>query len=84
MAVRDAIRRSPIITFGVLLALVWLLFAGTGVLGAMDLTAGSVGQGAVGGVVGLLVIAAALVLLVVVLGEAGESGPAPETWPPER
>lgn len=73
------------VTFGLLVASLWVLYAGTRVLGLLDFSnTGPVGQGAVGGVVGLVVIAVALGLFVFLFGELGESEPGPETWPPSE
>jgi hypothetical protein len=85
MTIRSALGRSPLVTFAVLVAFLWVLYAGTQVFGLIDVAdPGPIGQGAVGGVVGLVVIAIALGLLVVLFGELGESEPGPETWPPSE
>ena len=85
MSIRNALGRSPLITFGVLAAFLWILLAGFQIFDVLDLTnATQVGQGAVGGIVGLVVIAIALVLLVVIFGEIGETEPGPEAWPPSE
>lgn len=85
MTLRTALRRSPWITFGLLLAALWILLTWTQLFGALDLTnAGTVGQGALSGVIGLVVLAVTLVFLVVLFGEISESEPSPEPWPPNE
>lgn len=73
------------VTFGLLAASLWLLYAGTQVFGLLDFSRTStVGTGTVSGIVGLAVILVALGMLVFLFGELGESEPGPETWPPSE
>lgn len=82
---RNAVRRSPWVTFGLLLATLWILVVWVQLFGALDLSAvGYLGQGALSGVVGLVVMAIALGLLVVLFGELTSSEPGPEPWPPRE
>lgn len=85
MGTRTAIRQSPIVAFFLLFVTGWVVLVGLGVAaGARAPEVGDwVGRHGVGGVVGLGVLLAFVLLLVVLLGEASEVGPAPEEWPPE-
>lgn len=81
---RTAVRRSPVVTFGLLLATLWILLIWIWLFGVVDLSnVGYVGEGALGGVLGLVVMAIALGLLVMLFGELTSSEPRPEPWPPE-
>lgn len=84
---RTALRDTPWITVGILAAAVWLLLVGYEVATSFDWTEVTVqnflGQAAVSGVVGLVVMAVVLGLVVVLYAELTEPEPAPETWPPE-
>lgn len=83
MAVRNALRRSALLTVAAILAGLWLLRTALVVWADIELaSAGALGQGAFSGVVGLAVMVIALALLLVFAGELGESEPRPETWPP--
>lgn len=85
MVIRNALRQSKWITFGLLLAFLWVLLAALGVMEVvMNASWEYVGQGAVSGVVGLLVMVVALGLLVVLFGELTETEPGPEPWPPDE
>ena len=85
MSIRNSLGRSPLVTLLVLGAFLWVLLAGFRIFDVLDLSnGGPVGQGAVSGIVGLVVIAIALVLLVAIFGEIGETEPGPEAWPPSE
>ncbi|MFB6206776.1 MAG: hypothetical protein ABEJ05_09665 [Haloglomus sp.] len=84
---RDALRRTRWITFGVLVATGWTLLVALDVATAFQWTEWPPGQfvgpTAVGGIVGLVVLAALVGLLVTLYGELTEVEPAPQAWPPE-
>lgn len=85
MVIRTALRQSKWITFGLLLVFLWVLLAAMGVLevvGSADWA--YLGQGAISGIAGLLVMVVALGLLVVLFGELTETEPGPEPWPPDE
>lgn len=85
MSMRAALRRSTWITFGVIVAFLWMVFTVVRVFDTIDFAnVGVLGQGWVSGVVGLLVITIGLGLLVVLFSELVESSPTPETWPPAQ
>lgn len=87
MGMRTALRQTRWITFTVLAAAAWTLLIAYEVATAFDWANVSVqdflGQAAVSGIVGLIVMAVFLGLLVVVYSELTETEPAPEVWPPE-
>ncbi|WP_247001152.1 hypothetical protein [Halosolutus gelatinilyticus] len=85
MGIRTAIDHNPIVTFGLLFAAVWTLLIGLNVVTQMKSPAIGdwVGQHGFGGVMGLLVLTAFLVLILAVFGALGEPDPTPEEWPPE-
>lgn len=87
MGMRTALQGTRWITFGVLAAAVWMLLIVYEVATAFDWAEVTVqnflGQAAMSGVVGLVVMAVTLGLLVVFYGELAETEPAPEAWPPE-
>lgn len=85
MGTRTAIQQNPVVTFGLLFVVGWTALVAMGVAtGAKFPTYGDwVGRHGVGAIVGLAVLATFLILAVVVLGELGETRPAPEEWPPE-
>lgn len=90
MALRSALDQAWYVTLPVLAFLGWVLLTGLAVFAAMESfwTANGVargdfvGQTAVSGVIGLLVLAGLAVLLGVVYAELGETTPAPSAWPP--
>lgn len=87
MGTRETIRRGSWITFFVLLFGGWTVLAGLSVINTAEAsfsTATTIGQTAVSGAIGLLVMFGVLVLLFVLYGELGENDPAPETFPPQR
>lgn len=85
MGTRTAIRQNPVVTFGLLFVVGWTALVALGVAaGAKFPEYGDwVGRHGVGGIVGLAVLATFLILAIAVLGELGETRPAPEEWPPE-
>ncbi|NHN64871.1 hypothetical protein G9463_16400 [Haloarcula sp. JP-Z28] len=87
MTLRTAVRQSKILTFVVLGAFVWLLLTLFEVLSTIDLATGTetyVGQNALGGIAGVLVLTIVLGALVVLYSEITESDPAPQSWPPSE
>lgn len=84
MSLRTSLRDTRWLTLGVIALLVWTIVAWFDIVGQLDWAAtGYVGQAAVSGAVGLIVMAAALGFLVALFGELGADEPAPESWPPE-
>ena len=85
MGTRTAIQQNPIVAFGLLFVVGWTALVAMGVaVGATYPQYGDwVGRHGIGGLVGLAVLVTFLVLTVAVLGELGETDPAPEEWPPE-
>lgn len=87
MGIRTAIGQTWIGTFAVLAATAWILLSTYEVATTFDWTAWTpaefVGQTAVSGVVGLVVMVLLLGLLVVLYGEMSETDPSPTPWPPE-
>ncbi|EMA32966.1 hypothetical protein [Haloarcula japonica] len=87
MTLRTAIQQSKILTFVVLGAFVWLLLTLFEVASTIDLGTGTtsfVGQNALGGVAGVLVLTIVLGALVVLYSEITETNPAPQSWPPSE
>ena len=87
MTLRTAVQQSKILTFVVLGAFVWLLLTLFEVLSTIDLATGTatfVGQNALGGIAGVLVLTIVLGALVVLYSEITESDPAPQSWPPSE
>lgn len=87
MGMRNALRQARWVAFGVLAATVWTLLVVVDVATAFQWSSWSpgqfVGKTAVGGIVGLVVLAVLLALLVTLFGELTEAEPTPEAWPPE-
>jgi apolipoprotein N-acyltransferase len=88
MGSQIALRQSKILTFVVVAAFVWLLFGLLRVATAFDWyavgAADFLGRNAVGGVLGVLVLAVVLGVLVVLYSELSSAGPTPDTWPPSE
>ncbi|SEO67815.1 hypothetical protein SAMN04487948_104132 [Halogranum amylolyticum] len=86
MSFRTALSQSNVLPFAALGAAGWLGLTALQVVGTMQPLWGgeSVGQTAVTGLVGAIVIAVSVGLLVALLGELGERRPGPQTWPPEE
>jgi len=87
MTLRTAVQQSKILTFVVLGAFVWLLLTLFEVLSTLDFTTGTasfVGQNALGGIAGVMVLAIVLGTLVVLYSEITEADPAPQSWPPSE
>lgn len=86
MSLRTALKEARVVTVGILIAALWTLLTILDVTGRFDWMgfdpADGVGQTAVGGVVGLVVLVVFLALLVGLYSEVAESDPAPEAWPP--
>ena len=77
MGIRTAIEHNPLVTAGLLFAIGWSILVGMQIVNEMGPIVGGnwVGQNGLGGLMGLLVIAA--------FGALGEPDPAPREWPPE-
>lgn len=86
MSFRTAVKQSNVLPVATVGAAAWLGLTVLQVVGTMDPLWGgeSVGQTAVTGLVGALVIALSIGMLLVFLGELGHSSPGPQTWPPEE
>lgn len=93
MSLRTAGKLSPVILAGVLLFGAWVAMNVFRVLETMSpiwtdggeaLGGAAVGQNALGGIVGLLVMVAVIGLLVALYGALSETGPVPDRFPPER
>ncbi|AHB66272.1 hypothetical protein HISP_09740 [Haloarcula hispanica N601] len=87
MTLRTAVHQSKILTFVVLGAFVWLLLTLFEVLSTINFATGTatfVGQNALGGLAGVLVLTIVLGALVVLYSEITESDPAPQSWPPSE
>ena len=91
MGLRTAFSQARIVTIGVLAALLWTGITALRVFENMDLwgvaSAGivgdAIGTNAVGGILGLLVMAIAALAALQLFAELGDVEPAPDTWPPE-
>lgn len=88
MSLRTAMQQSKILTFVTLAAFVWLLVTLLDVMRNFDwlAVAGSdfVGQNAIGGIAGVVVLALLLGSLVTLYSEVSETEPGPESWPPSE
>lgn len=88
MSLRNAIDQSRILTFVLLGIGLWLLIALFSVWSTMDnpweVTGSYVGPNPIGGIIGIVVMAATLILLVVLYSALETEGPAPSAWPPEE
>lgn len=86
MSLRDAVQKSKILTFAVMGAFVWLLLTLFEVVTSFNWYAISasnfVGETALGGIAGTIVLAIVLGVLTVLYSELTESDPTPNTWPP--
>lgn len=85
MGIRTAIEHNPIVAAGLLFAIGWSLLVGLQIFNQMGSITGTdwVGQHGVGGLMGLLVIAAFVGLAIAALGALGEPEPTPDEWPRE-
>lgn len=93
MGIRTALGQSKIVTFAILIALAWTIISLVSTLGNMEglfveaeapvvsNTGSYVGEVAVSGIVGALVLLALAGLLVYLYAETTELDPAPEPWP---
>ncbi len=88
MGLRDALRQSSLLTFILLGSFAYVLLVLLNVWQAVEwFTLGSgdfVGQSAVGGIAGVVVMLVWLGVIVVLYGEVVESEPAPKSWPPSE
>lgn len=88
MSLRNALHNSQILTFGIIAAFVWTLINLITVVGSFDWYAAAsgdfVGQNAVGGIAGAVVLLIVLGSLITLYSETGESEPTPQSWPPSE
>jgi len=84
MPVRTALKQTRWITVGAIAIAIWAVVVWFRILGRIEWTSMDyIGRAAPSGVVGLVVLAALIVVVVALFGELGEEEPAPESWPPE-
>lgn len=88
MSLRNALQTSKVLTFGIIAAFVWTLINLITVVGRFDWYAAAsgdfVGQNAVGGIVGVIVLLILLGSFIMLYSEAGETDPGPQSWPPSE
>lgn len=88
MSLRTALQNSRLLTFGIIAGFVWILLNLITVVGAFDWYAAAsgdfIGQNAVGGIVGAVVLLVILGGFITLYSEAGETDAAPESWPPSE
>jgi hypothetical protein len=92
MSMRTALSQARVVTIGVLAAVVWTIIVGLRVFDSIDfwgvaeagVVGDAIGTNAAGGILGLLVMAIALLAALQLLAELGNSDPAPEAWPPNE
>lgn len=88
MSLKTAMEQSNLLTFAVLAILAWLVWTVLQVWESMNpLWTGTgevLGQTAMGGVLGILVMLGLVVLFVVFFGQLGSASGSPSTWPPEE
>lgn len=88
MTIRNALGHSRVLTFAVLFVLLWLLLTLFRVATSFDWTAITeptfIGLNAVGGIVGVVVMAIIIMLSFTLYGELSHEEPAPESWPPSE
>lgn len=83
----SAVRRAPVLTFVLLVAIAWTALTFYRIVLSLDFTDWTldfVGTEAISGVVGLLVLLLFGYLLVVLYGELSRVEPAPDPWPPRE
>jgi hypothetical protein len=91
MSIKNALGQARLVTIGVLAAVGWMLLTGLRVFESIDfwgladagVVGDAIGPTAVGGVLGLVILTVTVLLAAQLLGELGETDPAPEPWPPE-
>lgn len=88
MSLRTAIQNSRVLTVAIAAASVWLLLTLLNVASAFDWLSASasdfIGQNALGGIAGVVVMLVLLGALLTLYSELSESEPAPESWPPSE
>jgi len=85
MSLREALGQARLLTLFALAGMGWIVFTAAQVLGDIDFWGpADVGHTAGAGVVGLLVLTAALLALLGLFSGLGYDEPAPEPWPPEN
>ena len=86
MTLRTAIRQGRFVTAATIMAAGWVVLVGLNVLevtGRSLAIAEPVGQTALSGIVGVVVLTVGLALLVTLFGELGREEPTPDPFPPE-
>ncbi|MEF8799452.1 MAG: hypothetical protein V5A38_08035 [Halolamina sp.] len=84
MSLREALEQSRLLTLAVLAGMAWIAFTVVQLLGKINYwSPADVGQTAGAGVVGLLVLAAVILLSLVLFSGLGHDEPTADTWPPE-
>jgi len=83
MSIQTALRQAPVVTLAAAVAALWLLSSWARIYEAIELAnLGPTGEGAIAGVVGLVVLTITLGFVFVLGGELGETTPGPNQWPP--
>lgn len=86
MTLRNAVRSTRILTFAIISVLLWGIFNLYRVATSFNwealATPSFIGLNAVGGIVGVVVLAVFLMLLFGLYGELSENEPSPDPWPP--
>lgn len=83
MSIRTALSDSTVITLAAVVASLWLLSSWVRIFEAIELAhLRPIGQGAIAGVVGLVVLSITLGFVLVLGGELGKATPGPNQWPP--
>ncbi|MFB6117737.1 hypothetical protein [Halosegnis sp.] len=88
MSLRTALQNSRVLTFAITAAVLWLLLTTLQVAASFDWLSASasdfVGQNALGGILGVLVMLVLVGALFTLYSELSESEPAPQSWPPSE
>lgn len=86
MGFRTAVEHNPLVAFGLLFVTAWTALIGFNVVSQMQGVGPRnwVGQHGFGGLMGVLVLTAFLVLLLLAFGDLGQRDPAPQEWPPDE
>jgi hypothetical protein len=84
MSLRDAFEQSRFLVVAVLAAIAWTVFSAARMLGQFDYwNPEAYGMTPEAGIVGVVVMAAGVLMAVSLLGAFEHDEPAPEAWPPE-
>ncbi|AEN04997.1 hypothetical protein [Halolamina sp.] len=85
MSLREAFGQARLLTLLLLAGMGWIVFTAVQVVGNINYWGPSnVGQTASVGIIGLVMLAAVLVLSMGLFSGLGSSEPAPQAWPPEN